>query len=137
MRWSRNIILLAGLFVFAGIMHFVIPMSYLSIMPPWIPYPLEAVYVSGVAEIVGGLALLVPQLRRMAGISLIVLLIAVFPANVQMLINAVSSNATALHQAGLFLRLPLQPLLIVWVYRSTIPGPVARHEDRQPDRTIL
>ena len=120
MHLSRNLIFLSALFVFAGIMHFVIPLSYVAITPRWVPYPLELVYFSGIAEIVGGLALLVPTLRKAAGIGLIVLLIAVFPANVQMLSAAIMSNAPAFYLALLFLRLPLQPVLIVWVYRSAV-----------------
>lgn len=101
-------------------MHFVIPRSYLGIMPPWVPYRLEAVYLSGILEIAGGLALLVPKLRKAAGAGLIVLLVAVFPANVQMLVNAVRDGRPVAEVIVLFLRLPLQPVLIVWVYRSSL-----------------
>lgn len=120
MHTSRNVFFLALLFVGAGVMHFVIPGSYTSIMPPWIPFQLEMVYVSAVGEIFGGLGLLVPSLRRSAGIGLIALLIAVFPANVQMLANGLHNGASPFYVAMLFLRLPLQPLLIVLVYRSAV-----------------
>ena len=101
-------------------MHFVIPDMYMRIMPPWIPYPLEMVYLSGVAEMAGGVGLLVPRLRFAAGIGLIALLIAVFPANVQMLVNAIHDADSTLYIALLWMRLPLQPLLIVWIYRSVL-----------------
>lgn len=101
-------------------MHFVVPDRYAAIMPPWIPYPMAMVYVSGVFEILGGAGVLVPRARKMAGIGLIALLIAVFPANVQMLGDAFRSGASALYIIGLFLRLPLQPLMIVWIYRAAI-----------------
>ena len=120
MHTRRNIFLLSALFVFAGAMHFVIPGHYLAIMPAWIPYPLEMVYLSGVAEMAGGLGLLIPRLRTAAAFALIALLVAVFPANVQMLINAIHHGAGAVYVALLWLRLPLQPLLIVWIYRSAI-----------------
>ena len=120
MRTRRNIFLLSGFFVVAGAMHFVIPGTYMRIMPPWIPFPLEMVYVSGVAEIAGGLGLLVPRLRLAAGIGLIALLVAVFPANVQMLVNAIHNADSMLYIALLWMRLPLQPLLIVWIYRSVL-----------------
>jgi len=119
MRRPRNVFFLSGLFVFAGLMHFVIPDRYMGIMPRLIPHPLAMVYVSGVAEILGGVGLLVPMVRTAAGIGLIALLIAVFPANVQMLANAVHSGSSLVYSALLFFRLPLQPLLIVWVYRTT------------------
>ena len=106
-------------------MHFVIPDRYMGIMPPGFRIP-EMVYVSGVAEILGGVGLLVPAVRIAAGIGLILLLIAVFPANVQMLANAVHGGSSFLYIALLFFRLPLQPLLIVWVYRTTHRGASAR-----------
>jgi uncharacterized membrane protein len=119
MNRPRNLFFLSGLFVFAGLMHFVIPGQYASIMPPWVPYRMEAVYLSGVCEIAGGLGLLMPSLRRPAGFGLIALLVAVFPANIQMLINSMGSHTSGLYQAFLWLRLPLQPLLIVWVWKTT------------------
>lgn len=126
MRTRRNVFLLSTLFVIAGIMHFVIPNRYMGIMPAWIPYQLEMVYVSGVAELLGGIGLLIPRVRRAAGIGLILLLIAVFPANVQMLSNAFRDGGSAVYIALLILRLPLQPLLIVWVYRASVAAAVSR-----------
>ena len=120
MHTRRNIFLLTGLFVIAGAMHFVIPNRYMGIMPAWIPYPLGLVYLSGVAEMAGGLGLLIPGMRKAAAFGLITLLIAVFPANIQMLANAIHSSASTLYIALLWLRLPLQPLLIVWIYRSVV-----------------
>jgi len=120
MRQSGNIFLLATLFVFAGLTHFVIPGPYASIVPPWVPNHLGLVYVSGALEIVGGIALLVPALRRPAGICLMILLVAVFPANVQMLLNALERGASATMLAVLWLRLPLQPLLMLWLYRTAV-----------------
>ncbi len=122
MHASRNLYLLSGLFSFAGAMHFVVPRSYLGIMPAWVPLPMEAVYLSGILEILGGLGLLIDPFRRAAGVGLILLLVAVFPANIQMLGNAIDSGASTLYVTLLWLRLPLQPLLIVWVYRSAIVG---------------
>ncbi|MEP6507919.1 MAG: DoxX family protein [Gemmatimonadales bacterium] len=120
MRTRRNVFLLSILFIVAGLMHFVVPNRYMGIMPPWIPYQLEMVYVSGVAEFLGGVGLVLPRFRKTAGFGLILLLIAVFPANVQMLGNAMRDGGSLLYIALLFLRLPLQPLLIVWVYHAAI-----------------
>jgi Predicted membrane protein len=124
MRTRRNIFLLSGFFVIAGAMHFVIPGRYMGIMPAWIPYPLQMVWLSGIAEMSGGFGLLVSRLRKAAAIGLIALLIAVFPANVQMLANAIHSSASTLYIALLWLRLPIQPLLIVWIYRSALRSTV-------------
>ncbi len=101
-------------------MHFFMPVRYLGIMPPWMPYPLEMVYISGVAEMLGGVGLLIPRVRVAAAFGLIALLIAVFPANVQMLSNAIRDGASTAYITSLWLRLPLQPLLIAWVYWATI-----------------
>ena len=128
MHNRRNIFLLSAIFVFAGPLHFVIPNQYMGIMPLWIPFQRQMVYVSGAAEILGGLGLLVPRLREAAGWGLIALLIAVFPANVQMLVNAMHNGSSGLYIAALLLRLPLQPLLIIWIYRSAI-------SDRLPARS--
>jgi len=89
-------------------------------VPRWLPAPRLLVYVSGVFEMLGGIGLLVPWVRRWAAWGLIALLIAVFPANIQMLQAAHAASASAWTQALLWLRLPLQPLLMWWVYRSAI-----------------
>lgn len=112
-RVSRGV--LAAAFVFAGVMHFAITGAYMRIMPPWMPLHREMVLLSGVCEIAGGIGLLVPRTRRAAGIGLVLLLIAVFPANVQMLLNARAAHASALAQGLLWARLPLQLAIIAWV----------------------
>jgi uncharacterized membrane protein len=98
----------ALLYVSAGILHFLFPQGYAKIIPPFFPAPLALVYVSGVAEIAGGLGLLIPRLRRAAAWGLVALLIAVFPANIYMVIASP-------HVWYLWARLPLQFLLIWWL----------------------
>ena len=102
----------------AGTMHFVNPDFYLKIMPPYLPLHRELVYLSGVCEIVLGLLLLVPRFSRLAAWGIIVLLIAVFPANIYVYQNQdVLPAAAVLH----LLRLPLQGLFILWAYWHTKP----------------
>ena len=101
-------------------MHFVIPAAYVAITPEWVPMPLQMVYFTGLAEIAGGLGILAERFRRAAGVGLIILLICVFPANIRMLATAVTTGAPDPYKLLLFLRLPLQPLLIVWIYRSAV-----------------
>ena len=113
--WPRA--LLAMFFSIAGLMHFLRPGMYVAIVPPWLPNSSTLVLVSGAAEILGGLGVLHPATRRLAGWGLIALLIAVFPANVQMLHLAYVSHASALWKAALWLRLPLQFPLIWWVWK--------------------
>lgn len=71
-------------FFFGGLAHFVLTDFFVSIVPPWVPWPLAAVYVSGVLEVMGALAVLIPAYRAMAGMGLILLTLAVTPANVHM-----------------------------------------------------
>ncbi len=108
-------ILFAGLFVAAGVLHFTKTKSYLQIMPPYLPFPVELVYISGVFEILGGAGLLIPRYRRFAGYGLIALLIAVFPANIQMLVQNLQREGLTVFSWILILRLPLQIALILLV----------------------
>ena len=87
-------------------------------MPPWLPLHRPLVYLSGALEIAGGVGLLIPRTRRAAGIGLVVLLIGVWPANLQMLLKAQAEHRPAWEQALLWLRLPLQLVLMVWVWRA-------------------
>jgi uncharacterized membrane protein len=117
-RW-----LLALLFCVAGVLHFVFPAAYARIIPPMFPAPLALVWISGVCEILGGLGVLLPRVRRAAGVGLIALLIAVFPANIYMLLQQQQAHGWNLYTFLLLLRLPLQFLLIAWVQRSTFARP--------------
>ncbi|HET7460950.1 MAG TPA: DoxX family protein [Longimicrobium sp.] len=112
-RVSRAV--LAAAFVFAGVMHFAITTRYMRIMPPWIPLHRAMVLLSGACEIAGGIGLLAPRTRRAAAIGLVLLLIAVFPANVQMLLNARAAHASTLALGLLWARLPLQIVIVAWV----------------------
>ena len=100
-------------FIFAGVMHFVIPRTYEAIMPEWCPAHRELVYASGVAEIAGGAGVLHPRTRRLAGLWSVATLIAVFPANLHMALNPDRYELPG-GRAGLYLRLPFQLLFIAW-----------------------
>ena len=112
---------LAAIFVTAGVFHFVRPVPFERIVPPFLPFPRALVYISGVAEIAGGLALLVPQLRPWAGLWLIALLIAVFPANLYMAL-APERAGLGIAPVWLWLRLPMQIVLIAAVWWTTRTG---------------
>ena len=99
-------------------MHFVAPTPYIAIVPPWLPNATLLVIISGVCEILGGLGVLLPQTRRLAGWGLIALLIAVYPANIHMLQLAYANDGTTLWKAALWFRLPLQLLILWWVWRA-------------------
>ncbi|WP_020604480.1 DoxX family protein [Spirosoma spitsbergense] len=106
----------AIVYIAAGLNHFVSPKTYLAIMPPYIPAHEQMVLLSGVAEVVLGVGLLFSSTRSLAAWGLVLLLIAVFPANVYM----VTSNRFRRFPAWLrWARLPLQGVLIWWAYRYT------------------
>jgi uncharacterized membrane protein len=111
--------LLAAFFIAAGANHFLNPHIYLSMMPPWLPAPGALNLVSGAAEIAGGIGILIPRLRRSAAIGLILLLLAVFPANLHLAIHG--WPGMDLPRWILWLRLPFQLAFIAWVVFSC-PG---------------
>lgn len=122
MRYTGTLKLLSKyalglLFALAGLYHFVNPAFYLRMMPPYLPWHLPLVYLSGVGETALGLLLLVPKYTRLAAWGLIALLVAVFPANLHMAFNP--QLFPDLSPVALWLRLPLQGLLIAWVYSFT------------------
>lgn len=119
MKGNVSSALLAAFFVIAGVLHFVFTPNYMKIMPPWLPWHAMLVIISGVCEIAGGVGVLWHRTRRWAGYGLIALCLAVLPANVQMLLNAQATGASVLWMAALWVRLPMQLLLIAWIWRAT------------------
>lgn len=122
---SRARGLLALFFVIAGVLHFVFMPRYVAVMPQWLPWRHALVIISGMCEIAGGLGVLRPGTRRWAGYGLIVLCVAVLPANVQMLLDAQAAPAADVSTVWLgmlWLRLPLQGLLMFWIWRATRGG---------------
>lgn len=115
---SRSRHLLSASFVLAGVNHLVQPRAYEPIVPPSLQSRAsQVVLVSGIAEIAGGAGVLLPRTRAGAGIWLIALLAAVFPANLYM-----AREPERFHKIprwALYARLPLQPLVMLWVWRAT------------------
>ena len=109
MRWILGLI-----FILAGAMHFRNPAFYVQIMPPYLPWHLGLVYLSGVFEVALGLLMLFPQTQLLASWGLIALLIAVFPANLHMAMN--TDLYPSIKPFWLWLRLPLQLLPMAWAY---------------------
>ena len=112
-RW-----LLALFFIAAGILHFLFIANYMEIMPAWLPWHRALVVISGLCEIAGGLGVLWHATLRWAGYGLIAFCLAVLPANVQMLMNAQAAHASALWLTLLWGRLPMQILLIMWIWHA-------------------
>jgi len=114
--------LLAVFFTAAGMLHFLRPQMYEEIVPDALPAHHEIVLASGAAEIAGAVLVVFPRTRRLGGLWLMATLVAVFPANVNMALNP--DRYDSLAPALLWARLPLQGLLIWWVWRATrTPAP--------------
>ena len=110
-------------------MHFARPMPFVRFVPPYFPHALTLVYITGIAEIIGAVGLLVPRSRRLAGGGLIIVLFAVFPANINMALHLEQFRDIATG-AFFWLRLPLQLVYIAWtawcgdlVTRAAGPAP--------------
>jgi len=116
LRWLLTVAMVA-----VGITHFTQPESFIAIVPEVLPFKRALVYVSGVAEIAGGLGLILPATRRMAAWGLIALYLAVFPANINMAINHLPLNGRPVEPWMLWARLPIQFLLIAAAYWYTRP----------------
>ena len=101
-------------FVVAGVLHFVTPKTYESIMPDYLPRHRELVYASGVVEIVAGAATMHPGTRRFGSLLGIATLVGVFPANLHMATNPDRYPQIPGGRKALYARLPLQLLLIAW-----------------------
>ncbi|HSH05721.1 MAG TPA: DoxX family protein [Anaerolineae bacterium] len=118
-RWFI-LILFSLLFIGSGILHFIQPDIYMPMMPPILPWPLALIYISGFFELIGGIGLWLPAWRRWAGWGLIALLIAVFPANLYMALYDIPLNGQPVSPLFLWLRLPLQGVMIVAVWWAAV-----------------
>ena len=120
---SRSRTALAAFFAAAGTNHFVNPRGYEAIVPPALASRSREInLISGVAEIVGAIAVLPPTTRRLGRWLLLALLVAVFPANVHMAVSPEQVRGLDLRKIprwALWARLPLQPLAMLWVWRAT------------------
>jgi uncharacterized membrane protein len=114
---SATRVILGVAFVLAGLNHFVNPDFYVRIMPPYLPWHLALVYLSGIAEAALGALLLVPRWSRLAAWGLVALLVAIFPANVHMAMHPEAFPGVA--PLLLYVRLPLQLVLILWAWWYT------------------
>lgn len=109
LRWALAVAMMG-----VGVLHFGAAPFFTNIVPSWLPFPLLLVYVSGVFEVGFGLGLLMPKARRWAGLGLIALYVAVFPANINMALHP-ELGGNLPHWA-LYARLPFQALFIAWAW---------------------
>ena len=123
-RKRVSLFVMVVIYIVAGLNHFIHPAFYTVIMPPYIPWHLPLVYISGVFEIILALALIPQTTRRYAAWGIIALLIAIFPANVYMLQKYHAQQHPQLWL--MILRLPLQLVLIWWAYSFTKKPPLTK-----------
>ncbi|HEX9104094.1 MAG TPA: DoxX family membrane protein [Polyangia bacterium] len=118
-RWAMVVFMVAS-----GIGHFAITDAYVAMVPASFPSPRLLVYASGVAELAGGLGLVVPwpRLRRAAAFGIIALLVAVFPANINMAVHHISPPGMHIAPAALWARLPFQALFVAWAWWLARPS---------------
>lgn len=117
MQLSWHLYLMASLYILAGLNHFRVPRIYTRMIPPAFPAPKTLNILSGLAEIVLGILLCIPQTSAYAAWGIIALLIAIFPANVHMLQD--KKAGMGVPKWILLLRLPLQLVLIWWAWLYT------------------
>ena len=111
---SILIVISSIFYTITGIKHFIESDYFLSIIPPYLPFHIELVYISGFFEILFGLMILFPKYRYYGSIGLILLLIAVFPANIYLAQSKEAQEAIGASQQITIWRLPIQGILI-WI----------------------
>lgn len=109
--------------VVAGTLHFFATDAYVGIMPGYVPLHRELVYLSGVFEIGLGIGLLWRRTRTASGVGLILLYLAVLPANVNMAVHDIQPASFHIPSFWLWARLPFQLVFIYWAWRVSRPEP--------------
>jgi len=104
------------LFLFTASGHFVQTAAMAEMLPPFVPYRVDIIYVTGVIELLGAIGLCIPRLRQLVGICLILMLIGVLPSNIYSAINRVPFGGHGAGPLYLLVRVPFQFFLIGWIY---------------------
>jgi uncharacterized membrane protein len=115
LRWLATIF-----FTVSGSAHFVIPEFFRAMMPPFIPFQDFFIVLTGIAEIAGAIGIQVPRYRKLAGQLMIVLLVAIFPANIYVAIAQPVLPNMDYSPLSMWLRLLLQPLFIAWMWLVSV-----------------
>ncbi len=116
-------------FAFTAIGHFVIAEQMAEMLPASTPYRIELIYITGVLELLGAIGVWIPSLTKLTGICLILMLLAVLPANIYSAIKRVDFGGHASGPMYLLLRVPFQLFVIWWSYLATEQNWFRRHED--------
>ena len=116
---TRGRIGLSFLFLFTGVGHYTRTLGMAQMVPPFLPYPVETIYITGVFELLGAVGLWIPALMRLTGIALILMLIGFLPINFYAAFNYVDFGGHGIGPIYLLVRVPYQILLIWWTYKAT------------------
>lgn len=127
---------LGVLFVFTGIGHFIQTEPMAQMLPPWVPARLLLVYLTGVLELAIAFGFFIRRTRRITGWVAAVVLVLFFPANIYAAINQIPMGGHAWGPVYLFIRAPLQAIILFWAYWFTIrqPKPASRADPPRADR---
>lgn len=127
---------MAAALVFTGLAHLAMPASFEEYFPGWVPFVTLLIYLTGIAEIVGAVGLLIRRYRSVVGIALGIYFVLVFPANIYVAVSGVEESLPGLPNASWYswVRLLFQPLYIWWVLRATQPSGSRAWSRRSPDR---
>jgi len=116
-------IALSTMLIFTGISHFFFTDGMAMMIPPFIPFKVEVVYLTGIIEIIAAIALFIPSLRILTAWLLIAFFVLILPANIYASIKQVDIQKATYDGVGLvhlWFRIPLQILFIIWTYMSSI-----------------
>jgi uncharacterized membrane protein len=133
---ERLRVMLAISIIVVGIMHFAVPDPFVKIVPDYFPYHLALVYISGFFEILGGIGILVPPVSQAAAWGLLILFVAVFPANINMAVHAIDLPNIPDSDVLRWGRLPLQAVLIAWAWWYTKTDSLEGQVSLIPDRLV-
>jgi len=107
-------LVLAACYYLAGVLHLTVSSDFVAIMPPWVPAPHAMVIFTGWCELLGATGLLIPKLRKFAGVMLAIYAVCVFPANIRQAFDHIPFHGHVLGWGVSGPRLALQPFLVWW-----------------------
>ena len=114
-----TIFVMGVMYVFIGVKHFTDPQYFLDIVPPQLPFKLFLVYLTGLIEVVGGVAILAPKTRKAGAYLLIFLLVSVFPANIYLYVSETPQSLLGISETDALIRMPFQiPLILLAFWHS-------------------
>lgn len=122
---------LSMFFAFTAVGHFIRTEQMAAMLPPSTPYRVELIYITGVFELLGAIAIWIPSLTKITGICLILMMVMVLPANIYSALNRIDFGGHAAGPIYLLLRIPFQLFVIWWTYLASEPRWLGRDRTHQ------